>query len=327
MAARVNAPVIGAEGYVYQPANSWQVSTVYRYQHSDRHFRGSHEEENRQAEHSEVINDIHLFDVSVNYAFNSKYSVSLSVPILDMNRSQPIRDANRNVVDRFSTQAGGIGDMVLAGRAWMFQPETHPDSNISLGLGIKFPTGDHDVTDTFVTSSGGEVRSVDQSIQPGDGGWGILLEASAFKVINDFNLFGSMNYLSNPKGTNGTPTFRGRESESIMSVADQYLARTGVAFSIPGLAKHGFSASTALRLEGVPAHDLLGPSRGFRRPGYALSLEPGIIYARSENTFSVHVPVALQRNRTRSVPDELDQTHGDAAFADWLLLVGYSRRF
>lgn len=319
--------MIGAEGYVYQEADSWQVSTIYRYQHSDRHFRGSHEEENRQAEHSEVINDIHLFDVSVNYAINSRYSLSVSVPILDMNRSQPLRDANRNIIDRFSTQAGGVGDMVIAGRGWLFKPETHANQNVSVGLGMKIPTGDHDVTDTFVTLDGNQVRTVDQSIQPGDGGWGILFEASAFKVVNNLNLFGSVNYLSNPKGTNGTPTFRGRASESIMSVADQYLVRAGAAFGIPGIAKHGFSASTALRLEGVPANDLFGSSRGFRRPGYALSFEPGIIYTRNQNTFSVHVPVALQRNRTRSVPDELDDTHGDAAFADYLLLVGYSRRF
>jgi hypothetical protein len=37
--------------------------------------------------------------------------------------------------------------------------------------------------------------------------------------------------------------------------------------------------------------------------------------------------VALERNRRRSVPDIADGRHGDAAFADNLLLIGYSRRF
>ena len=42
----------------------------------------------------------------------------------------------------------------------------------------------------------------------------------------------------------------------------------------------------------------------------------------------IAVPVAVYRNRLRSVPDRLEAgRHGDAAFADWLLLVGYSRRF
>ena len=319
--------MIGAEGYSYQTSDTWQISSAYRFQHSDRHFRGTHEEANRQAEHSEVINDVHLFDIGITYAINPRYSVSLSVPIMDMNRSQPLRDANRNIVDRFSTQSGGIGDMVLAGRAWVFQPETHPNQNVSVGLGVKFPTGDENVTDSFLTLAGPEERTVDQSIQLGDGGFGIVFEASAFKMLKNVTLFSSVNYLSNPKGTNGVPTFRGRESESIMSVADQYLGRAGVAFGIPGLARHGFSGSTALRIEGVPVRDLFGPSRGFRRPGYAVSLEPGILYSRHNNSFSLHVPVAIQRNRQISVPDELDQTHGDAAFADYVLLLGYSRRF
>jgi hypothetical protein len=89
----------------------------------------------------------------------------------------------------------------------------------------------------------------------------------------------------------------------------------------------------AARIEGVPAHDLLGPSDGFRRPGYALSVEPGLAWYRSSNALAVSVPIALRRDRTRSVPDEMDnpipQTlgNGDAAFADWVLLVGFSRRF
>ena len=38
-------------------------------------------------------------------------------------------------------------------------------------------------------------------------------------------------------------------------------------------------------------------------------------------------PVALKRNRLRSVPDIQDARAGDAAFADNLWLFGYSRRF
>jgi hypothetical protein len=39
------------------------------------------------------------------------------------------------------------------------------------------------------------------------------------------------------------------------------------------------------------------------------------------------MPIAVERNRRRSVTDIADGRHGDAAFADNLLIIGYSRRF
>src|SRR5207253_6590325 len=46
-------------------------------------------------------------------------------------------------------------------------------------------------------------------------------------------LYGSGLYLFNPRNTNGVLTGRGRASEAIMSVSDQYLARAGVLFHVP----------------------------------------------------------------------------------------------
>jgi hypothetical protein len=39
------------------------------------------------------------------------------------------------------------------------------------------------------------------------------------------------------------------------------------------------------------------------------------------------VPIAVQRNRQQSVPDLVDDGHGDAAFADYVVLLGYWQRF
>jgi hypothetical protein len=39
------------------------------------------------------------------------------------------------------------------------------------------------------------------------------------------------------------------------------------------------------------------------------------------------MPWAVERNRRRSVPDIANGTHGDAAFADWALILSLSRRF
>jgi hypothetical protein len=167
---------------------------------------------------------------------------------------------------------------------------------------------------------------VDQSIQPGDGGYGAILELQAFKQIFErFTLFAQGTYLFNPQSKNGTDTFRRRASEAEMSIADQYLARWGVAAAIAPEA--GWSASVAGRIEGVPVRDLLGDSDGFRRPGYAISIEPGLLYTLGRHSFSFSVPIALYRNRLKSTSDSEDDTHGDAAFADFVVLFGYSLRF
>jgi hypothetical protein len=110
-----------------------------------------------------------------------------------------------------------------------------------------------------------------------------------------------------------------------MSIADQYIARAGVGLAVPGVG--GLGATAGLRFEGVPAEDLIGPSDGFRRPGRILSIEPGLSYTVGPGAISVAVPVALYRDRVKSVPDVEEGRHGDAAFADYLVLVGYTRRF
>jgi len=319
--------VIGAEGEVYGSARSWQSSLSYRYQHSERRFRGSQEAPDPHT----AVNDINVLDVGISYELTARDGVEIDVPIVGMNWEMSVRQA-QTFGGRFSMQARGLGDVFVGASRWLFDPARHPGQNISLGLGVKIPTGKDDVTDALQTFGAPVTRTVDQSIQPGDGGWGIGLRAAAFKMVGrSLTLVSTLNYLSNPRGTNGVPTYRPRASEAIMSVPDQYLARLGAQF--PVWLKQKLSGTLAARIEGVPAHDLMGPSDGFRRPGYALSIEPGLAYYRSSNALAVSVPVALRRNRTESVPDEIDnpipQTlgNGDAAFADWVLLVGFSHRF
>src|SRR5206468_9142895 len=82
---------------------------------------------------------------------------------------------------------------------------------------------------------------------------------------------------------------------------EQYSGRIGLSYAL--LPKQGLSVSLAGRIEGVPVHDLIGSSQGFRRPGYAISIEPGVVWSKKGYTLSVSAPVALYRNRERSVPD------------------------
>jgi hypothetical protein len=81
-------------------------------------------------------------------------------------------------------------------------------------------------------------------------------------------------------------------------------------------------------MEGVPARNLFptGNDLGFRRPGFAISAEPGIQYARRGNVLTLTIARAIYRDRTRSVPDILTDGHGDAAFANCVWLASYSFR-
>ncbi|HEV8238084.1 MAG TPA: hypothetical protein VGS57_01805 [Thermoanaerobaculia bacterium] len=287
---------------------------------------------NRAEDESEVINNIKLTELGIRYNATPQWSFTVGIPWLHADRSSPVRNQQRVVVTRSHTQSNALGDIVIAAHRLLWKPLSHPNGNFSFGLGLKAPTGKDDVYDSrFTLVNGQTVRSqttVDQSIQPGDGGWGVLFDFGAYQRLGTTGVaaYTSASYLANPRETNGVPTFRGGSGEGIMSVADQYVARVG--FSASRASWKGFGASLGGRLEGVPVKDLIGGSDGFRRPGYAISAEPGISWSTGPHTVSLTVPVALYRNRTRSVPDQaVPGRHGDAAFADYIVMVGYWRKF
>ncbi len=332
----MGTPVLGVQGGAYPSQGTWQASFGWRYQKSDKHYVGSEYQVERTNEGSEVINNVNLADLSVRYQATDRIELSLGVPYFMGTRSQALRNARREIIERFQTQARDMGDVFFAARRWMLDTKKHPNGNVLFGLGVKLPTGQANVVDTFKIFSATPapngtistaVRTVDQSIQPGDGGFGMLADFSAFKSLSagKLSLYISGAYLSNPQETSRVLTYRTAPGEEVMSISDQYLLRGGAAVAVPGVKNLSFSAG--LRFEGVPVRDLIGGSQGFRRPGYAVAVEPALAYVAGKNTISLGVPFAIYRNRLVSVADEARGAHGDAAFADYLILVGYSRRF
>jgi hypothetical protein len=302
----------------------------WRYQESDRHFVGSEYQEERDEQGSQVINHINVADLGIRYQATKRVELSLGVPYFMGTRSQALRSQGVTL-ERYQTNARGIGDVMFSARRWMMNPDTHPGGNLQLGIGVKVPTGADNVTDTFRVLSGGSItnviRTVDQSIQPGDGGFGILTDFSLFKGLTAGNVsvYASGAYLANPQGTSKVLTYRGAAGEQYMSIADQYLLRAGAAVPVPKSRNMSFTAG--IRVEGVPVHDLLGSSDYFRRPGVAISIEPALNIVKGKNGVTIGIPFAVYRNRFVSVPDAARGAHGDAAFADYLVVGGFSRRF
>lgn len=340
MAARQSAPVLGAITGLRTAETSstdaiggrkrWQLSIGFRKQRSHRHFVGGEEQHEREEQRTEIVNNIFLWDVTLSYDITPRYSAFVSVPFSWATRTRPAT-LDRGVPNPMAqvSSSAGIGDTSVGVRRWMFDPTPRQarKGNIALGLSLKIPTGNEGVKDTVQTSTGPRTVVVDQSIQLGDGGWGFTLSVDAYKPLRKLTVYGSALYLFNPRDTNGVPTGRGRPTEAIMSVADQYLARGGVIVPVKRGESWAITASMGARIEGVPPRDFFGKSNGFRRPGYSIAIEPGFNFVRGNDVWSMSVPVAVKRNRQRSVSDWLVGGHGDAAFADYLITVGYSRRF
>nr|WP_294869986.1 hypothetical protein [uncultured Pedobacter sp.] len=316
---------------------SWVLNMNTRYFMSNKHFKGDVYQKERIKAGNEVINHQFATDLSLIRVFNSRWSAMIDVPIISNARSSKYEhNAPPNLNDeRHSMHSFGLGDIRVAAYRWLFNPATSPKANVQVGLGIKFATGVYDYQDYWQNVGPGkkpELRTVDQSIQLGDGGTGLTLEINSFANIkNNLGLYANAFYLSNPRQNNGVRTYRELVSpalanEAISSVPDQFMARLGANYALNKLV-----VSAGGRIEGIPIHDVIGGSGDFRRPGYVISVEPSLTYQLSKINIYASVPAAVYRKRTQSVTDRARSTattfvNGDAAFADYSINLGISFR-
>jgi hypothetical protein len=328
---RNNAPVFGANASVYQQAGEWSLSLTSRNLVSNDHYSGTEEQVQRQVLENYVTNKQNLVDINVSRVMTRRLTLSVGVPFV--NSVWASRDpgfplpAERHEIGQ---NGRGIGDISLTGRYWIFNPDTHPDWNVAAGGGMKMPTGNSRAQDRFPgrTDTTNILRYVDQSVQPGDGGWGLMMEAHTFRRVNRVLLFGSGSYLANPRDTNETPSIitvlgipltGAFEGLGVNSVPDQYIARFGGTVAIG----KGFTAAVAWRMEGLRRYDLFGGSHGWRRPGTEMFIEPGVGYSKGAHAFSFNVPFGYYYNRH---PNPYTGNPGDATFPRHIFLSSYSFR-
>lgn len=321
----------------------WQVSAGYRFFRSYKHFVGDEEQKQRVEQGTQVVNISHALDLGLTYLVNPRLSFSVNLPVQYNDRSSLYEHYGNAVAQnpeqkRFHTGSQGVGDLRISGSYWVVNPAKLPKANLAVGLGVKLPTGNYKATDTFhkLDKEGKDytiVKPVDQSIQLGDGGVGASIELQGYaQLTKTLTAYANGYYLFNPRETNGV--VRSPEANTIdlvtgtFSVADQFAARVGLSQSVGFMP--GLSVMLGGRVEGVPAIDAFGGSSGFRRPGYIVSVEPGLAYMRNKTSVAATAPIALYRNRIKSYSDRLDPLgvrHGDAAFADYLISVNVSRWF
>ena len=318
-------------------AHRWLGAVSYRWYESGRMFGGRSggvfidgDEENTDRERlgQQTINTVSAFEVSATYGFTHRWSATLTLPFIDANRSSVFEHTDGQ---RHSMHSGGLGDVRLTTDYWLLDPHHHMEGNIALGIGFKAPTGDDKASDLSYRATGPVYRPVDQSIQPGDGGWGVILQLQAYQKIYQ-NLYGYVqgSYLLAPKEHNDTQ----RVMADLMppgpatynSISDQYFGRGGFSYLV--WPAGGLTLSLGGRIEGVPVYDAIGDSLGYRQPGYTVSIEPGISWSGKRNSFSILAPVAVYRNRLRSAAEiAMGRPGGEASFADYSILASFSHRF
>ncbi|MBI2947068.1 MAG: hypothetical protein HYY23_05445 [Verrucomicrobia bacterium] len=332
MAVSDHALSLSAQGGDYLHKGEWLGTVTYRYLHADRLFVGSQEIAPVEAFENR---EIHFIDVHAAYMVTKRLSLELTFPFKHAESTSKYEHDFKN---NHTMSAGGLGDIRLVGHAWLLDPEKQREKershqNIGLGLGVQFPTGDYKATDISYRETGPIYRPVHPALQPGTGGWGVVLELEAFREIfkNTF-AYVAGSYLISPRELNGVemtigdlPLAQNVEDGRMQSVPDTYVGRIGLSYAL--WPSQGLSLSLGGRIEGIPVHDLVGGSDGYRGGGYAISIEPGLVWTKGRNTFAFSAPVAVERNRQRTVPNRRSGTHWGAAFADFLLQASYSRRF
>jgi len=317
----------------YSQAGETQVNFSTRNLRSSDHYNGTVEQVARQTNDTYVVNLQHMADVSVSHNFSERFSMNVGVPFINSSWGipMPLSGGRASRVDQVGR---GLGDISVSGRAWVLPTDRFTSGNIAVGLGFKTPTGNSNAKAMFPDISGAnpQLKPVDQSVQPGDGGWGLTMDLSGFKRIRYATLFGSASYLANPKDRNGTTAIGynispaavppiNPDGTSYNSVPDQFMARLGGAVPIGST---GLACSLAWRVEGLPRYDVIGESHGFRRPGVEMFVEPGVSYAKGSHVYSFQVPIGYYRNR---FPNPYTGNKGDATFPKYIVLASYGYRF
>jgi hypothetical protein len=292
------------------------VNIGYRVFNSNKYFIGDQE----ISRPTVVRNHQNIFDVGVEYRVSPRWSLIADVPFFDGTRNQIYPPSG-------IFQVGGIGDMTVGAQSWIIRPPSENGGNFAVSMSLKIPTGIDNATGSALYQGKIQKVTADQSLQPGDGGWGFVLGTQGYKTLwRHSDGYVEAQYLFNPMDTNGVPTFRSQPGQGVMSISDQYLYRAGVSQGVPKV--RGLAFSLGVRGEGVPVRDVFGSSDGFRRPGTIVSLDPGVMFNVKRTTLSVNGPWALYRNRPPSVPEIQNNTpNGDAFFADYTVIIGLSHHF
>jgi len=320
MPVRFTSPSLGGQRDGFFKKGEWQVSASYRRLEADQWFVGTDVNEAAAPFGKPLYLDINTLDLSLTYAFTRRANMTLTAPLSYGTHSRFYADGVRHKV-----RGEGVGDVNAIASLWLLDPNMHLDGNVALGFGIKPPTGNNEVEDDFFAADGSVTRRVvDQSIQPGDGGWGFIAQAQAYqRIASRINGYAFGSYLISPKKKTDVPS---PLAGVTLSVPDAYSLRAGVEYALAP--SQGLSVNLGARIDGIPLRDVIGGGDdGFRRPGHTLYLDPGGTMRIGKQEFTLSVPIRVRQNFSRGLIDRERNFKGGGDLADYLVFAGYSVRF
>jgi hypothetical protein len=319
---RFTTPVnLGGQGEVYHRAHEWQFTIAYRRLVSNEWFVGTKENSAAAPQGESPIIRIHTFVADVAYAFGERYRLGLSVPV-------SVGSFTRKWADGLEHEqtANGIGDVSVIAETWVLEPRTHERGNVSLGVGVKAPTGSHTIGSQFYKATDAVDYPADQTIQPGDGGWAVLLQGQAFHEVftSRLNAYAFASYMVSPKPRSDVQQAPG--SGAFWSVPDVYSARLGAAFL--ALPDQGLTLSLGGRVDGIPVRDFLGGGDHvtLKRSSFVVLADPGLSLTRGRGTLTASVPYRMFVDRQKSLLEQHTNEINGGGFAKYLVFLSYTHR-
>ena len=319
------------------------MSTDFRYYNALQDVLGT-----RPLKNPHIYANTHFYewDLSGTYAVTSRFDLTVELPFIYGTRKTAQEHNPAEPKDRHVMHAAGVGDLKVIGEVWLFDPKKHLDGNLAVGLGLQAPTGDDDSKDYSYQPAHKVLRPVDPAIEPGTGGWDALFTERGYTSLNfprwawtsalkNTYAYTDGIYVLSPQEENGVEMPGGNLAKKAGmnnsfvydSIPDEFLIRGGLTQVV--WPSQGVSIGAGVRWEGVPAHDLIGGSNGWRLPGASASFEPSLSVTHGPHAFTISAPIAFYREAYKGVPFELahDPTPGLATIAQWQLIVSYEYRY
>src|SRR5215203_2420497 len=174
MPIRFLTPSLGGySGFV--AARHWEVGAAFRRLSADQWFVGSQLRQSGAPFGQPLFLGINSLDATFTYGVTDRVSVTLTVPFSRGTQSRFYADGKRHTV-----RAAGLSDITGIANVWLRHPSGESSGNLALGFGVKTTSGNNRVIDSFFVADGSRTTNpVDQSIQLGDGGLGMIFQLQA----------------------------------------------------------------------------------------------------------------------------------------------------
>ena len=317
MPLRFTSPSLGGEHVPYLGAHEWQLSVAARRVATHRFYVGSQEDETQAPGGQPLYLRLNSVDLGLSYATSERLSFSLTVPLSYSTASNIDPDGKR-----YQVSSTGVGDINLMGDLWLRTPGLHPNGNVVVGLGVKSALGSNHIQGDFGTPGGVIQQPLSQTVQLGDGGWAVLLQAQAFqRVAGHASTYAAGFYSVSLKKHTDVPW---PPANALWAVPDVYSARLGFSYGLKD--DPALSVSLGGRIDGTPTRDLVGGRTDFyRHAGYTMYVDPGISLQLGLNQFTLNVPVRVRHNYLSMTLSDGSVRPGVGGVNDYVIYVTWTR--